>query len=206
MLTRYAIGRPERKFCDVTSNSTIVSNSTGSVSPVYLPVISQGTDNNARVGRKIMLTNIQMRAVLDGTTDGEPGEIATDLIRVMLVRDRMYTGTNSPTLADVLDETTFATTKTLFLGFNDLRTQGQQRFTTLFDKIVTISTDTSQNYQLRFIKYFKKTRKIMEFNGTGNNAASGGRNALWLFFFKFHDSAAATVGITYNVRLRFTDV
>jgi len=206
MLTRYAIGRPERKFIDVTSPGSAVQQAGGAIAPVYLNPIPQGTDNNARVGRKIMLTNIQMRAIIDSTIDGEVGELATDLIRILVVRDRMFTGTNTPTLADVLDETTFSSSTNLFIGFNDLRTQGKQRFTTILDKMVPVSSDTSQNYQLRIVKYFKKTRKYLEFNGTGNTAASGGRNTLWMFFFKYNTSVSAATSFVYNIRLRFTDV
>jgi len=147
-----------------------------------------------------------MRAIIDSTIDGEVGELATDLIRILIVRDRMFTGTNSPTLADVLDETTFASSTNLFIGFNDLRTQGKQRFTTILDKMVPVSSDTGQNYQLRIVKYFKKTRKTLEFNGIGNTSASGGRNTLWMFFFKYNPSATAATSFVYNVRLRFTDV
>ena len=92
MLTRYAIGRPERKFIDTYVNTASILQAATSITPTLLTGVAQGTDNNQRVGRKIMLTNIQYRQILNGLSTGETGAIDTDMVRILMVRDLQYTG------------------------------------------------------------------------------------------------------------------
>lgn len=205
MLTRFAIGRPERKFIDTYVNTASILQAAAGITPTLLTGVAQGTDNNQRIGRKIMLTNIQYRQILNGLSAGETGAIDTDMVRILMVRDMQFTGLNTPTLQDVLEDTGTAT-GTFFIAYNDLRTQGNQRFRTMLDKIVPISTGTGQNYQLRLIKYFKKTRLTLDFNGGAAVASSAGRNAIWLFVFKLNTTTVAVVNTEIAIRVRFTDV
>jgi len=151
-----------------------------------------------------MLTGIQYRQVINGLTSGEIAVVASDLVRVLMVMDKQFTGLNTPTLQDVLEDTG-TTAPTFFLAFNDLRTQGNQRFRTLYDKIHVISTEPNQNYQLKYVKYYKKMRKVLDFNGGAATATSAGKNAIWLFVFKHQAPANSAVATDIMVRLRFTD-
>lgn len=204
-LTRVGIGRPERKFIDTYLSSNAIPQSAITITPQLLTGVAQGTDNNQRIGRKIMLTNIQIRWVLNGVATGETTPIDTDLVRILIVRDLQYTGVNPPTLGDVLEDSGTSSSN-FFVAFNDLKVQGNQRFRTMYDKIFAISTGTGQNYQLKYVKYYKKMRREIDFNGIASAPSSGGRNAIWLFMFKYANVATAVVTTDTAIRVRFTDV
>ncbi len=203
-LRRFAIGSPERKYED-TAISGNVPSITPTVTPALLTGIEEGTDNNQRVGRRVMLTSAQIRLSFEGIRDSGSNH-NTSIIRILLVQDTQYDAAVGapPTLADVLDQTITSNV----LVFNDLQIQGTKRFRTLWDKIFTLYLhvpNVVDSYpSIKIHNYYKKMRKTLFFNGVDGTAASAGKNALWLFIFK--DGPADTINITGVSRVRFTDV
>lgn len=214
-LRRFAIGSPERKFDGTILTGTIPQVATG-VTPQLLTGITEGTDNNQRVGRRVMLTNLQIRFSTYGRrlADGAGPEQNAEIVRILLVMDREYdaAGGAAPTLDDVLDLSTPG-----IFAYNDLQIQGTKRFRTLWDKIFVQYHQSQPGPGNEFTdsfpavkqhKYNKKMRTTLFFNGQGDTVGDAGKNAIWLFIFK----QLPPGGVDYSVaidgftRIRFTDV
>lgn len=206
-LRRMAIGSPEKKFDGTILQGTVPQVATG-ITPQLLTGITEGTDNNQRVGRRVMLTSLQIRFSTfgqraDSTTDN------TEIVRILLVLDKEYdaAGGSVPTLDDVLDLTTPG-----IYAFNDLQIQGTKRFHTLWDKTfvqyhqLQLGTVPDSYPATKQHKYYKKMRKELYFNGQGDTVADAGKNAIWLFIFKANPTNTYNVTIDGFTRIRFTDV
>ncbi|AUM61802.1 capsid [uncultured virus] len=210
-LTRVGIGRPERKYGDTPIDPVAVPEFATSLAPVLLTGIAEGSDNNERIGRRVLLTNLQIRLLFTAQQ-----ETLTPLpyitMRLLIVRDSQFTGANVPTLGDILGTTVINS----IWSFNDLQVQGTSRFRTLVDKIwvqyaASLNTPTSDflvagQINARFWKYYKKMRKELYFNGPTNVNTDAGRNAIWMFVFKQDPTAAIDTFVEGGVRIRFTDV
>lgn len=213
-LTRVGIGRPERKFVDTPVDSAAIPVFATSVTPILLTGIAEGSDNNERIGRRVLLTNLQIRLLFTAEED-----VVTPLpyitIRLLIVRDSQFTGANVPTLGDVLG-TTFINS---IWAFNDLQVQGTSRFRTMVDKIwvqyastwdssTTPDTLIAGQVNARFWKYYKKMRKELYFNGPTDVNTDAGRNAIWMFIFKQDPTGVVPLTglVEGGIRIRFTDV
>lgn len=156
-----------------------------------------------------MLTALQIRASVEGqilTATADPA----GLVRILVVLDREYDAAAGvpPTLDDVLDMTSPDT-----FNYNDLQLEGAKRFKTLWDKVwvqpyaYTGPTYPSALKGITYHKYYKKMRQIILFNGTDNTAASGGKNAIWIFTMS--DRGTTTpyeTNIVAQCRVRFTNI
>lgn len=205
-LRRFAIGAPERKFDGTILTGTVPQVATG-VTPQLLTGISEGTDNNQRVGRRVMLTSLQIRFSTQGQ---RAAGVNTEIVRILLVMDKEYdaAGGAVPTLDDVLDLTTPGV-----FAFNDLQIQGTKRFKTLWDKTFVQYHETTGEIDsypsMKQHKYYKKMRTELYFNGQGDTVADAGKNAIWLFIFKQYPGApgdAYQVALDGFTRIRFTDI
>lgn len=209
-LRRFAIASPERKFADAVISGTIPNVATG-VTPQLITGIEEGTDNNQRIGRRVLLTNVQIRMQTNAVRDHDTEN--SYIVRILMVMDTQYDGASGtvPTLDQVLDLSTPS-----IYAFNDLQVQGTRRFKTLWDKTfvqyaqymttdTTVRPDSWPNTKQH--KYFKKMRKQLFFNGSDDSPALAGKNAIWLFIFK---EPIVGTGILFsvegNIRIRFTDV
>lgn len=213
-LTRIGIARPERKFRDLDIPNAQVAVFATSLTPVLLTGIPEGSDNNERIGRRVLLTNLQIRLNFIGayTTD-DPSADPWIMCRMLIVRDSQFTGANVPTLGDVLGTTEINS----IYAYNDLQVQGTSRFRTMVDKMWlqytgqvgatpgTFNSDIGMS-PARFWKYFKKMRKELFFNGPTDVNSDAGRNAIWIFVFHSSGNVARTLNIEGGVRIRFTDV
>lgn len=213
-LRRFAIGSPERKFDGTVLTGSIPQVATG-ITPQLLTGITEGTDNNQRVGRRVMLTNLQIRfstfgsARLNSAVQTQNAEI----VRILLVMDREYdaAGGAVPTLDDVLDLSTPG-----IYAYNDLQIQGTKRFRTLWDKIfvqyhqgLIPNTEVTDAYPAaKQHKYNKKMRTTLYFNGQGDTVGDAGKNAIWLFIFKQFAPNGTDYPVTIDgfTRIRFTDI
>jgi len=216
-LTRIGIGRPERKFDDTPFDSVAVPVFSTSLAPTLLTGVAEGSDNNERIGRRVLLTNLQLRMNFYAAPIASAGvtPYPWTTIRLLIVRDTQFTGANVPTLGDVLG-TTFINS---IYSFNDLQVQGTSRFRTMVDKIWD---QYSGNYSTlaepdllsigvknaRFWKYYKKMRRELFFNGPTNVDTDAGRNAIWMWVFRSNPLSDGTPTASYRggCRIRFTDV
>lgn len=213
-LTRIGIGRPERKFVDTPVPSATVPAFATSVTPILLTGIAEGSDNNERIGRRVLLTNLQIRLLFTAEQ-----ETVTPLpyitFRLLIVRDSQFTGTNVPTLGDVLGTTWINS----IWAFNDLQVQGTSRFRTMVDKIWVQYASTwdadpdpdllvAGQVNARFWKYYKKMRKELFFNGPTDVPSDSGRNAIWMFIFKQDPNGVVPLNglVEGGIRIRYTDV
>jgi len=213
-LTRVGIGRPERKFVDTPVDSATVPVFATSVTPILLTGIAEGSDNNERIGRRVLLTNLQIRLLFTAEQE-QVNPLPYLTFRLLIVRDSQFTGANVPTLGDVLG-TTFINS---IWAFNDLQVQGSTRFRTMVDKIWVQYASTwdqtpdpntlvAGQINARFWKYYKKMRKELFFNGPTDVNSDAGRNAIWMFIFKQDPNGVTplTALVEGGIRIRFTDV
>lgn len=210
-LRRFAIGSPERKFADANITGAVPVVATG-ITPQLITGIEEGTDNNQRIGRRVLLTNVQIRLQTSSFRNFDTEN--SYVVRILLVMDTQYDGAAGtiPTLDDVLDLTTPS-----IYAFNDLQVQGTRRFRTMWDKTfvqyaqyigATTIPDSWPNTKQH--KYFKKMRKQLFFNGSDDTPALAGKNAMWLFVFSEPVGGGGgqqvSINVEGNVRIRFTDV
>lgn len=209
-LTRVGIGRPERKFADNPIDAATIPVFATSLAPELLTGIAEGSDNNERIGRRVLLTNLQIRLKFAASSTSVTASPYT-VIRLLIVRDSQFTGANVPTLGDVLG-TTFINS---IYAFNDLQVQGTSRFRTMVDKIwvqysgqLNAVPDPDQTdigtANSRFWKYYKKMRRELYFNGPTDVNTDAGRNAIWMWVMR--DTATIAALVEGGVRIRFTDV
>lgn len=208
-LTRVGIGRPERKFVDTPVNEGSVANFATSVTPILLTGIAEGSDNNERIGRRVLLTNLQIRLKFESTGSFILTPKGYSVLRLLIVRDSQFTGSNVPTLGDVLGTTWINS----IYAFNDLQVQGTSRFRTMVDKIwvqyagqFTDPTIAIGQTPARFWKYYKKMRKQLWFNGPTDVNTDAGRNAIWMFLFEDPATTDISTLVEGGIRIRYTDV
>jgi len=190
--------REEKKFVDQGVTLT-AANTTGSTTAINL--IATGTDYNNRIGRKVILKSVMVRALVSpdiasNTTDDQA-------IRCMLVYDAQ---TNS-TLAGVNDILEAGTTNNAY-AFQNLN--NRDRFKVLMDKTFATGKQVAASglagsNTVHFIKKFKRLNHEVIFSGT--TAAIGSiqtGSLLWLVIGS--SGAGLTDGsVSWNSRIRFVD-
>jgi len=189
-------GRDELKVIDSGSNITAVP-SAGQI--LLINGVSQGTDYNARIGRKILLKSLLVRFTLtpnSGVTNGSVG----DIVRIMIVYDSQTNGTQ-PVVADILQTSTFD---------DPINLTNRDRFKILTDKFLTMGAFTmtgtpalaTGSPQPKYFKIYKKFNLDVIFGGTGNTVGSVQTGGIFLFIMSLNNQIT---NLTHNSRIRFID-
>lgn len=182
--------------------TTLLSNIGGIFS---LNFIGTGTDIYQRIGRKICMKSIHLKARLVSS-----GAVAVnDMVRLMIVYDRQANATTGPTAGDLFQMTdpSGATSTTVFDFKNP---SNEDRFKVLWDESfslpqngVTMNDSVWKNNSRTYIdKYIKMDAEAHYVGGT-NYPTTGG-----LFFVTYGSNAIAVAptNVQWVARLRFTDV
>lgn len=184
----------EKKTIDIDSTS---SNITSTAAVTLISGVATGTDFTDRIGRKIILNSLYVRAYLRPEDDG----CANNTVRLAIVYD-MQTNGAAPAYTDIFKQAT--TTAQLNLNNRD-------RFKILYDKLFAlgaVQTTATQAFsnghnQFSFKKYIK-LRHEMIFSGTTAAVGSIQTGAMWIVWLGENAAGnGATLG--WTSRIRFSD-
>lgn len=207
----------EKKTIDIPASGTgtgsltnLNFNSTGSV--VLLNGVAQGTDYNARVGRKIVMKSLYVRgmiyieaAVSGGTLSAT---IPAQAARLILIAD-MQTNGAAPGLGDIIQTTGTSPNIEAQLNLNN-----RDRFKVLKDKVYTfgtMSTDDGGGISagvgpaMHSVKIYKKLNMETIFGGTDATIGSITSGGLYLVAIGSVAAGPADVNCRLTSRIRFTD-
>jgi len=187
-------GREELKVIDTTLTTTNVG--TGGTF-FLLNGINQGSDYTQRIGRKVILKSLLLRATcLPNTSSSTP---AGDVIRFLVVYD-CQTNSATPAIGDVLQNS----------SINDpMNLNNRDRFKIVADKFVTLNACTYVATaltvgapQTKQVKLYKKMNLEMIFSGTGATVGSIGTGALFLILISGFNGQSTAL---WTARVRYTD-
>lgn len=202
-------GGPERKFIDQQgafnyNTQTVGAGSSGLSGVPIIEVFNavvQGTDSITRIGRKIMMTSLQLRYdcnVSLAATGVPPAGLQAGDIRLLVVYDSQTNGA-APIYSDILQATTTGSAFTAPMNLNN-----RERFKVIFDKIRHLDPQgpASQSFKL-----YKKCRLPVIFNsgnaGTVADIQTGG--VFLMTISTVQATAAAANGGFLWTRVRFRD-
>jgi len=203
--------RPELKAIDgITAASAIFQNSNtvlaagGSGNMILLNGTAQGTAINQRIGNRINIKSILVRACIQ-VPDAEVASTSfSQCVRVMIVKDRQPNGL-SFAVGDLLD--TSHSGSTPVTDGNSL--PNRLRFKVLCDRHYVLSG--ASNAAEFFFNYYSKKNHVTEYNGTAvtPTVAEIRTNAIWLLLYAPY-AAGGTVTNRPHLsgmffRTRFTD-
>lgn len=196
---RESRARQEKKFVDVVVDAATIA-TTGSIygSGTFVG-IADGTGDNARIGRKVSVTDFNLRYVVELPTTATAAN-ATVVVRVMIYLDKQA---NKATAAvtDLLEQ---PGTQLIF-AYNKL--ENSKRFRILYDKFHTLnltgSNGTNFGAQRCFGAVHLKFKKpiVIEYATTAATVAAITSNNIGIAAWS-QDSNAT---IALNTRARYTD-
>jgi len=185
----------ERKVIDV-AKTTVACDTTGAVTALNL--VAVGTDFTDRIGRKITMKSIQLRALLVP----QDSTVVDGLARVILVYDAQSNGAALPAITDILTAAT---------SLSSLNLNNRDRFKVLMDKQfamgnqdLTAGQAVAGSPSIHQFKKFKRCNLQVIFNTTTAVIAAISSGSLLLVTI---GSAAAAAGTNcvFTSRVRFVD-
>lgn len=187
-------GRDELKFID--ANVDGASPATGAV--FLMNGITQGTDYNQRIGRKVMLKSIFCR----WTINVVPANLTLqgDVVRLMIVYDAQANGA-APAITDILQIAEFDSPMNL---------NNRDRFKVLHDKFHTMWANTfaagaggiiNGTAIPKFSQKYIKCNMEEIFGGTGNTIGSIQTGSLYFLTISQNEVS----GVSLYSRVRYTD-
>ncbi len=187
--------KPELKFFDVAIADGVI---TTAGTTIAVNLISQGTGESQRVGRKIIIKAIMLQGVLrlPGTTDGNK---TCDVDRIMVIQDKQANKALA-TVADVLGSSPD------ILNYRELTNVG--RFKVLKTIWRTVNSPagagdgTTNDFGQMFKKWsiYIKTNIPIEFNAAAGAITEITTNNI----FVLEISQAASIFSQWRCRIRFT--
>jgi len=213
--SRVTKGIPEKKFRNCFINLTANPNLPDSIQGSILD-ISQGTSQNERIGGKITVTNINLRARLVAYALSATSPVDTRGInaRVLLVRDKQSNG-GQCSITDVLQQSNNGTGN--YTGVDCFRNMDNvDRFDIIYDKTFTLqpgamlpitASTGGAVFSAKFIKINKKLADRIDYAGTTGTYTGLRSVSYTLFSICDHEVVAAfNTGLTGTMRIKYTDV
>jgi len=171
---------------------------------VLLNGCSQGTTVNTRIGNRINIKSILVRACLQ-VPDADVGSVSfSQCVRVMIVKDRQPNG-QSFAVGDLFDTTATAGNVTTYA----MNLTYRQRFKVLCDRHYVLSG--ASNAAEFFFEYYSKKNHSVEYNGTATipSVSEIRTNAIWLCLYGPYVNGGNTTNRPHfaacTFRTRFTD-
>jgi len=190
--------RVERKVVDVWSDVTAINSTV--IAPILLNSTAAGSDFTDRIGRKIQMKSVQMRANirLDPTSTNINHACAT---RCIIYYDKQWNGASlgSTNIADLLaraDNTTDLPT------ISPVNLNNRDRYKILMDKHLTID----MGKQSTTLKFYKKINLETVYNVNTNGAGAIQTGALLFWYGGTHVAGDNDAQMSYFIRTRFIDV
>jgi len=213
--------QPEKKGMDtpLTIGTVLTTtNTNGDILPVNL--IQQGTGSWNRVGRKVHLKSLRIRAVVKAVVnqDQTTGEIYSGAVRMVVVWDKQPSGAALPSFDTIFGKTSQAGTEsTTYL--DPIRYDTMDRFQILRDKFIQMNPGVYPDTQIgggsnvyvmydKFEEYIKLgAAKETLFSGQSSPMTIADINSGALYVIFRADAQTVSVNITADsyARLRYTD-
>ncbi|WP_445779478.1 hypothetical protein [Shewanella sp.] len=194
----------EKKWFD-TSISATTLDTTGTILSPSINLVDEGNNANQMAGRKIVVTRVQMRVILNNTSDADSlGNLnSSSIYRLVIALDKQCNGSTPSVLA-------------LFLN-NNIRTFNNlaqsRRFQILKDETgnfegmisynSSVNNPITPNTKKYFEIYLKCFLPIMFEDQAGANRALGEVISNNIFVCGFSDNS--NVSATYTCRIRYQD-
>lgn len=191
---RPVTAKPELKVIDIAlTNQTVAA--AGNV--ILLNGVATGTDFTSRIGRKIVLKSLLLRA--NSYYTAAVSTQVGDNVRVMVVCDNQANGA-APAVTDIL----VAADPVSPMNLNN-----RDRFRVLMDKVINhagavfaAGALTNGSPSMRSIKKYIKLNMESIYSGTGATVGSLASGALYLVLIGFNNNAT---DFDYITRVRFID-
>ncbi len=185
---------PELKFFDTINTGTALA-LTGVITNASLNIVPQGTLENNRVGRKIIIKRIGIRFLLQfNSSTTETAEV----VRVIVVHDKQ-TNKTAFGITDVLESASEG-------AFNNLA--NKQRFTILMDRYEsinkTVDVGTNINEHTQAWSWFKTVNIPIEYDNSVTTGAVSSQTSGNIAVFGITLNST-TVNLAYTARIRFYD-
>lgn len=179
-------GAPERKFMHTQITGSAVSSTFSSTS---LVLIDEGTGVSDRIGRKIVVTSIQIKFACTQNTNA-----ANTFLRLLIVKDKQA-NEGGITGTDLLYDTSVYDAVVSSYNLDQ-----RYRFKVLRDRVFEMcETGESQ----RYYKCYIKCHIPITYDGTGNGQADLTSNNLCICMIS--NEATNTPSVTYDCVVRYVD-
>ncbi len=195
--SRQRLPQSELKFLDQSVDVDTIA-AAGEIASASLVVIPQGADESNRIGRKVTVKQIGIKAdlFLPASTSAN---FTTDTVRLILYHDKQANGATA-TMANLLESGTD------WLSFRNLTETG--RFQFLLDKLYTLNshlsgngtTDQSGAYQ-EHVEFYHSCNIPIEYSSTAGVLTEIRSNNLGLACI----SRNGLVDLDSVIRVRYTD-
>lgn len=191
-------GGLEKKFIDVATNDTTVASAGAILNSGTQVVISQGTSQSQRIGRKVCLKNINWRYNIN-LPSAALMTSTSDMCRVILYWDKQANGATAAG-ADIL-------TSVNVYGYNNL--SNMNRFIILYDKVHSINATAAvyngaaieTGSRDQWYSVYKKVDIPIEYSGTDGTIDEIQSNNIGVLLV----SEAGLCGFESVMRIRYTD-
>lgn len=169
--------------------------------------VAQGTGQNQRIGRRILVHSLQLQITLDGNSGGGDSPANGNLVRVILYIDHQKVQETNPVITDVFESDSV-------YSFPNLA--NSERFEPIFDmtRAINYSVLESNNFtadtgnQPEYPRWFPVLRREwkppleMVFSGTAGDTLNG--VSLLLVIYD-QDAGGLQTTIDVKARIRFSD-
>lgn len=192
-LNRRGVASAETGYVD-TAIATYNCDTTGSIA--LIPTIAQGASVNQRVGKKVMLKNLQIRGQVQAGTAGTIADYA-----VIIVYDRRPTG-SLPAVTDILVTANSN-------SFNNDANSGRFKIIRRWDGVVLSASGAPTNSlaAVDFSQFIKLKGLPMVFKAAGTGAIGDiEEGALYILTVGSQAAGTAAASAPLAFRTRFVDV
>lgn len=179
----------ERKWKD----TQVLDDATSTASITCLNLMTQGAGPSQRIGQRILVKSIQLRAHISRE---DVASTTTEVMRIMLYYDRQPNGA-LPAITDI--NVTNATA-----SLRSMANTG--RFFCLMDENVVISTANGGNSYEIFDKFIKCNLPVYYNAGNAGTIADLSTGSLLLIYVGDQAAGADDINVVANARLRYTDM
>lgn len=183
---------------DIASGPTlgVISYGVGETDTQISALVAQGVQSNQRIGRRILIKSIQLKAVINNQADATINDV-----RLVLVVDKQANGT-SVSYTDVFTSQTVEALP---------RLDNARRFSILWDKVYCLASNTSNpqaDNVAKTIDFYKKVNIEQLYSGTGFTDADIRTGNLYLL--AICDTAFSAVSLVQAnwagvLRIRYVD-
>lgn len=179
----------ERKFLD----TAIVDDVSTTASITALNAMNSGTTASNRIGRRILMKSLQVRALIERE---DPASTTAEHMRMMVVYDRQANGA-LPAITDIL----------VTASVEALRNMANVgRFFVLFDEFIDVSTAAGGRSQQSFNKFVKFNLPVFYNAGIAGTVADIATGSLLMVYVGNRAAGVDDINVSMNCRLRFTDM
>ncbi len=187
-MAKYVKGLVNVEFKQITVQRTVGTVGSSSTH-TELTNLSRGDDDTQRDGNQVRLKSIHIKGFLKQADND-----ARTIIRLVVVLDKQ-TNQAQATFSDIYADNTVGDAVISPRNIDNMR-----RFNILWDKIITLDTDSSG---LKAFNFYKKLNIPLRYDGNAGDITDLTSNSIQ--FIQVSDEGTNLPLITFSARLRFVD-